>query len=74
MQGVIGGISVSNVIPIRDYNKKDYHEPINFKFIISSNDVEVLEALREFVLDRLRDALNESKKKGQQNNDKVNIE
>jgi len=33
----------------RDYNKKDYWNPVGFQLVIEDEDVEVLEAIKETI-------------------------
>lgn len=51
---IIGGIQVSGVLPVRDYNKKDYHEPVGFRINLFSEDAEVMESIREFIINQLK--------------------
>ena len=64
----IGGIQVSDILPVKDYNKRDYFEPVGFKINLFSEDVEVMEALREFIINHLNGMV-EFQKEALQNKD-----
>jgi len=40
-----------SILPVKDYNKKDYHTPVRFKLVIEDQDIHILEALRDKIRD-----------------------
>ena len=41
--------------PVRDYNKVNYREPVSFNLIINNQDIELIEALKEKIIEWLNE-------------------